>query len=194
MSTRTTLILLAVLVLVAAVVYFTQIRKPEGGAATPAAPESKSLLDVSMPAISGITIRDVLSGTQVSATRDVSGTWWLVEPPNQVADPAALNSMASRLSYIYVQRTLTPTVSLSEFGLSAPRYSVQVSTDSGVLAFTVGDSTPSGGAFYAQKPDDPHVYLVDSSLVGELQRFVTTPPVAAPPTPVPASLPMPAGP
>lgn len=194
MSMRTTLVLLAVLILLAGVVYFTQIRKPEGGTAMPAAPDSKSLLDVTAPAISGITIRDVVSNTQVSATRDVSGTWWLIEPPNQLADPAAFNSMASRLSYIYVQRTLTPTVDLGEYGLSSPRVSVQVSTGSGVLAFNVGDATPSGGAFYAHKPGDPHVYLIDGSLVGELQRFAAQPPIAAPPMPAPAALPTPAGP
>jgi hypothetical protein len=117
-----------------------------------------------------------------------------VAPPSQLADPAAFNSMASKLSYIYVQRTLTPTVGLSEYGLSSPRYSVEISTGSGVMGFTVGDATPSGGAFYTQKPGDPHVYLIDGSLVSELQQFAAQPPIAVPPALVPSGLPTPATP
>lgn len=181
MSTKTTLVLLALLILVGGVVYFTQVRKPGGEAATPVPPESTSLLDVSTPAIDGITVRDVVSNTQVSATRDVSGTWWLTEPAGQTGDPAALNSIAQRLAYIYVQRVLTPTGSLSEFGLVTPTLTVEVATASGLQSFVVGDTTPSKGAYYAQKPGDPRVYLIDTGLVGDLKQLAEKPPVALPP-------------
>jgi len=154
------------------------------------------LLNVSSPAIDSISVRDVVSGTQVSATRDVSGTWWLTEPAGKTADPAALNLMASRLSNVFVQRVLTPTVSLSEFGLVTPTLKVEVATASGQVSFQVGDATPTGGAFYVSKPDDPRVYLVDSGFVGELRKFASEPPIAVPPapTPVPFNVPTPAGP
>jgi hypothetical protein len=196
MSAKTTLVLLALLILVAGVVYFIEFRKPAEQAVTPAAAGSGTLLDVSSPAIDGITVHDVVSGTQVSATRDVSGTWWLTEPAGKIADPAALNLMASQLSNAFVQRVLTPTVSLSEFGLVTPTLTVQVATTSGVASFQVGDATPTGGAFYVSKPDDPHVYLVDSGFVDELRKFASEPPIAAPPTPtlVPFNVPTPAGP
>jgi hypothetical protein len=93
--------------------------------------------------------------------------------------------MASRLSSVFVQRVLTPTGSLSEFGLVTPTLKVEVETTSGPMSFQVGDSTPTGGAFYVSKPGDTRVYLVDSGFVGELRRFVSNPPVAVPPTPTP---------
>lgn len=194
MSTKTTLVLLALLILVAGVVYFIELRKPSGGAATPAPSDTQALLDVSSPAISGITVHDVLSGTQVSATRDVSGTWWLMDRPGQLADPASFNSMASRLAYISAQRVLTPTGSLSEYGLVTPTLSVEVGTTSGVLSFMVGDATPSKGAYYAQKPGDLRVYLIDAGLVDDLRNFADEPPVALPPTLAPSPLPTPASP
>jgi len=192
MNTRTTLILLAVLVLVAGVVYYTEFYKPGQATATPVASGSNLLLEVTSPAISGITVRDVLSSTQVSATRDVSGTWWLAEPTGQPADPAILNPMATRLSSIYVQRVLTPTGSLGEFGLLTPTLSVEIASTLGPLSFMVGDTTPSQGAYYVQKPGDTRVYLVDAGLVSELRKFAGQPPLAAPPTPAPFTLPTPA--
>jgi hypothetical protein len=189
MNTRTTLILLAVLVLVGIAVYYTEFYKPSNATPTPAPPGPTTLLGISSPAISGITVRDVLSGTQVSATRDASGMWWLAEPAGQPGDPAQLNSMASRLASIYVQRVLTPTGSLSEFGLATPTLSVGIAATSGPMSFVVGDMTPGKGAYYVQKTGDARVYLVDTGLVDELRQLASKPPVAAPP---PLTLPTPA--
>jgi Domain of unknown function (DUF4340) len=196
MSTKTTLVLLAFLILVAAVVYLIEFRGQGGTAATPTVSGPASLWEVSLPSISGITVRDTMSGTQVSATRDLSGTWWLDSPAGQPADPAALNTMASRLASIYVQRTLTPTASISEYGLVTPTLDVQVLSTVGALSFSVGDATPSGGAFYVSKPGDSHVYLIEGGLIGDLRQFASKPPIAAPPepTPIPFTVPTPAAP
>jgi hypothetical protein len=196
MSTKTTLVLLAFLILVAAVVYLIEFRGQGGTAATPTVSGPASLWEVSLPSISGITVRDTMSGTQVSATRDVSGTWWLDSPAGQPADPAALNTMASRLASIYVQRTLTPTTSISEYGLVTPTLDVQVLSTVGALSFSVGDATPSGGAFYVSKPGDSRVYLIEGGLIGDLRQFVSKPPIAVPPepTPIPFTVPTPAAP
>ena len=196
MSTKTTLVLLAFLILVAAVVYFIEFRGQGGAVATPTASGPANLWEVSLPSISGITVRDTMSGTLVSATRDLSGTWWLDSPAGQPADPAALNTMASRLASIYVQRTLTPTADISEYGLMTPTLDVQVLSTVGALSFSVGDATPSGGAFYVSKPGDSHVYLVEGGLISDLRQFASKPPVAVPPepTPTPFTLPTPAAP
>ena len=194
MSTRTTLVLLALLILVAGGVYFIEFRKPGGeAAATPTATSSMLFNNLTAPAINGITVHDTISNTQVSATRDVSGTWWLTSPVAQPADPATMSSVASQLSTIYVQRVLTPTGSLAEYGLVTPTLSVQIDSVSGPLSFVIGDMTPSQGAYYVQKAGDTHVYLVDTSLVGDLRNVVDKPPVAVPPTPS-NTFPTPAGP
>lgn len=196
MSTRTTLILLAVLVLVAGVVYLLEFRKPGGATVTPAATGPTTLLELSSPAINGLTVQDAISNTTVSVTRDVSGTWWLTEPAGQPADPATLNPLASSLTNIYVQRVLTPTGSLAEFGLLTPTLRVEIASTSGSVAFVVGDTTPSQGAYYVQKPGDARVYLIDTGLVEQLRQLASQPPVASPPTatPVPFIMPTPASP
>jgi len=184
MSTRTTLVLLAFLILVAGGVYFTEFRKPAGGAvATPNVAGSTTLLTLTAPAINSITVRDTVSNTQVSATRDVSNTWRLSDPAGQLADAATMDSLTGQLASIYVQRTLTPTGSLGEYGLLTPTLSVQIDLVSGSLSFAVGDMTPSKGAYYVQKPGDTHVYLVEAGLVDELRNLAQKPPVAAMPTP-----------
>lgn len=190
MSTRTTLVLLALLVIVAGVVYLIEFRKPANATPTPAA-TNPVLFDLSMSGIGGLTVRDVLSNTQVTATRDTSGAWWLGSHP---ADPTAMLDLAGRLTTISIMRTLTPTVSVSEYGLDKPSMTVQIDSVSGPMSFTVGDMTPNQGSNYAQKPGDTHVYLIDSGLVAELRQFVVKPPVAAPPTPAPFVLPTPAAP
>jgi hypothetical protein len=194
MSTRTTLVLLALLILVGFAVYFIEFRKPAGGAvATPNAAGSATLLTLTAPAINSITVRDAVSNTQVSATRDVSSTWRLSDPAGQLADAATMDSLTGQLASIYVQRTLTPTGSLGEYGLLTPTLSVQIDLVSGSLSFAVGDMTPSQGAYYVHKPGDTHVYLVEAGLVDELRQLAEKPPVAATPTPV-SSFPSPVGP
>ena len=194
MSTRTTLVLLALLILVAGGVYFIEFRNPAGGAvATPNAAGSTTLLNLTAPAINSITVRDTVSNTQISATRDVSGTWRLSDPAGQLADAAAMDSLTGQLASIYIQRTLTPTGSLGEYGLLTPTLSAQIDLVSGSLSFAVGDMTPSQGAYYVQKPGDTHVYLVETGLVDELRKLAQQPPVAATPTPA-SAFPAPAGP
>ena len=194
MSTRTTLVLLALLILVAGGVYFIEFRNPAGGAvATPNAAGSTTLLNLTAPAINSITVRDTVSNTQISATRDVSGTWRLSDPAGQLADAAAMDSLTGQLASIYIQRTLTPTGSLGEYGLLTPTLSAQIDLVSGSLSFAVGDMTPSQGAYYVQKLGDTHVYLVGTGLVDDLRKLAQRPPVAATPTPA-SAFPTPAGP
>ena len=194
MSIRTTLILLAVLILVGFAVYFIEFRNPAGGAvATPNAASSTTFLTLTAPAINSITVRDTVSNTQVSVTRDVSSTWRLSGPAGQLADAATMDSLTGQLASLYVQRTLTPTGSLGEYGLLTPTLSVQIDLVSGSVSFAVGDMTPSQGAYYIQKPGDAHVYLVEAGLVDELRKLAQEPPVAATPTPV-SGFPLPVGP
>jgi hypothetical protein len=175
---------LALLILVAGGVYFIEFRNPAGGAvATPNAAGSTTLLNLTAPAINSITVRDTMSNTQISATRDVSGTWRLSDPAGQLADAAAMDSLTGQLASIYIQRTLTPTGSLGEYGLLTPTLSAQIDLVSGSLSFAVGDMTPSQGAYYVQKPGDTHVYLVGAGLVDELRKLAEKPPVAVVPTP-----------
>jgi len=195
MNTRTTLVLLAILAAVGVAIYFIEFYKPPEANATPTPSGSKAFLEVSSPAIDGITIRNVLSDTQVSVSRDISGTWWMTEPSaGEPGDPTTLNSLAARLTYIYVQRVLTPTGSLAEYGLLTPTLSVQVTAGDARPSFVVGDMTPSKGAYYAQKAGDPHVYLIETGIVEELRRLVSNPPIAVPPTPTlpPLNVPTPA--
>ncbi len=195
MSIRTTLVLAALLILVAGGVYFSvESRKPAGGAvATPNAAGSTTLLTLTAPAINSITVSDMVSNTQVSATRDVSSTWRLSDPAGQLADAATMDSLTGQLASIYVQRTLTPTGSLGEYGLLTPTLSVQIDLVSGSLSFAVGDMTPSKGAYYVQKPGDTHVYLVGAGVVDDLHKLAEKPPVAVTPTPV-SAFPSPVGP
>ena len=194
MSTRTTLVLLTFLILVGIAVYLIEFSTPAGGAvATPNAAGSTALLTLTAPAINSITVRDTVSNTQVSATRDVSSTWRLSDPAGQLADAATMDSLAGQLASIYVQRTLTPTGSLGEYGLLTPTLSVQIDLVSGSLSFAVGDMTLSKGAYYVYKPGDAHVYLVEAGLVDRLRQLAEKPPVAIMPLPV-STFPVPVGP
>jgi hypothetical protein len=72
-----------------------------------------------------------------------------------------------------------PNAKLTEFGLTQPRMTITLTLNSGrPVVIKVGDTTPSGQAFYVQVPDSNDVCTVDYSWYGVVQRLVTDPPYA----------------
>jgi len=70
---------------------------------------------------------------------------------------------------------------LTEFGLSNPRMQIILSLENGdTLKIDVGDSTPAGNTFYVRVPGSRDVCLVDYTWYEVLERLVKEPPYASP--------------
>jgi len=104
-----------------------------------------------------------------------SGHWKLTAPLAAPADDAAVAGLVTTLSSSTIKRTLDKKPSqedLKNFALAPPNVKVSVTLKSGLTLpnLTVGAKTPLGDSTYAQRSNDPAVYLADGSLGDALAR------------------------
>lgn len=75
---------------------------------------------------------------------------------------------------------------VEDFGLTAPQTIITVNFRTGSIPpveVRLGDRTPDGVNHYAQKDEDPDVFLIDATWGDALARLVTEPPYQPTPTP-----------
>lgn len=182
MRLRNTLILLIVLALLGAFVYFGEL----GGRKT----SSKK------PLVMNFTVSDVVRfevekrGIQrMVATRQGQSEWSMEEPYQAEGDSARLESALRELSTWRPNRVLTETAaSLALFGLDNPQLTVEVELQNGSKqSLEIGDQTPTQTFHYARRDGERKVLLIGSAMVEQLNRLVTEPPEK--PTPVPTFTP-----
>ncbi len=181
---RTTLILLAVLVVLGALAFFLNNR---GGAtnATPT-PSTAQYVWKSDSAVIGI---DVMSGTQkVALQKNITTTIWsILQPVQAEADSFAVGNIADQLKDLQATAVITDATDLAQYGLDRKGLSVTATfSDTTHTTRTVqfGEATIDGAGYYARLPDASTVYVVSNGLVETLKSWLTSPPVQ-PPTPTP---------
>lgn len=193
MSYRTTAILLAILVVIGIAVYWQDLRpeaKKEG-------PKETQIFSFETKDVNRIEVTYQGKTTELRKLRRENDTKWrLTKPEEAEADYWYMEGLASRLGKMNANRALTDTGSnLSEFGLDRPDAMVVIdlATEGGKQqSLLIGDKSPDGSAYYVKRSDSDTVYLVNSSLVGDIIKVTTDPPKATPtPTPAPAVTPAP---
>ena len=93
--------------------------------------------------------------------------WALVEPVKGDADQSEINSIASSLATIDIQRVVDENAAdLAQYGLEPARIEVQFKTKGQAQPRTIlfGQKTPTGGDLYAKLPESRRVFLVASFL------------------------------
>ena len=190
MKWRTTLVFVFILVALAAYVYFFEVGK-EPTSDIAGTPTPKTLvLDVPDNAVVGFEIRSEESITRL--IRDGEGAPWMLEAPVvDEADDWRVDGALQRLVDATAMRVITDTAeSLESFGLAEPPMVVTLVLDDGrEQRLNVGNQTPQSSSYYVQKPGDGTIYLVQTSIIAELERFVDTPPLK--PTPASSWTPVP---
>jgi len=181
MRWRNTLILLVILAILAAYVYFIESKKeiPTTSKKTPT------------PQVININAADVVTfeiHTEESTTRLVrekGEPWRLEKPVKKEADDEKVNRVLDRITTLTARRAITETTeSLESFGLAEPQMEVTlILADGREQKLLVGEQTPQRSAYYVQKPGDATIYLVQTGIIADLQRFVNIPPVKPTPTP-----------
>ncbi len=190
MSYRATAALLAVLLILGGVVYFTS-QSPAPSAAG-AADKPVPILALTPTSVTKIVIVGTDKTTEVSKKGDA---WEIVQPTAGPADSARIGGWVDQLATLSAQRTIDDAGDLSTYGLATPRIKLEVGLSDGKsVNLQFGDKTPDGGAFYVRLPDDAAkakaVYLIGSSLGDDLTSALAKPPVAIPtPTPLPTLVP-----
>jgi hypothetical protein len=183
---RTTLILLAVLVVLGALAFFLNNQSTATNV-TPT-PEPTQYVWRDDNQVIGI---DVLSGTQkVALRKNVTTTIWsIIEPVQAEADGFAVGSVADRLKELEATAIISNVTDLSQYELAAPGLTVTATfsdTQNTRRTIQIGGTTIDGAGYYAKQPDSNVVYVVSNALIEPLKSWLTTPPERQPtPTPLP---------
>ena len=133
-------------------------------------PTAADAKDKAFAAVESDTIEEIRIKAGDGATSTVrknGDRWALVEPVAGDADQSDVNSIASNLATIDIQRVVDENASdLKQFGLEPARIEVEFKTKGQAQPRTImfGQKTPTGGDLYARLPDSRRVFLVASFL------------------------------
>ncbi len=191
MKGRTTLILLAVLLGLAAYVYFGEVRRP---AASPSGtPTPAPLWSIALDQVLGLTVRSGEQETRL--TRPAGGEWALEEPSAEPADADRVTQILGRLLALAPEQTFGESDgSAADYGLDSPSLDVTMRlADGTVKVLHVGKANPMQTSYYAQVDGSPAVQLIPDTVVIGLQGLLDEPPVRPTPTPTEAPTEAPEG-
>ncbi len=189
MRTRSTLILLAILVALGAYVLLVERKAPAGSAegGTPVATLQPPLLTFASADARTVRIVRTEDERRIEFVYRDSGLWHITEPVAEEADQAQVVRLVEELADLRPRRTLSETTAvLAEYGLVPPAMRIEVELADGTRhAVLLGNRNPDSSGFYAQVEGEPTVYLVPVTLGMDAEDYMATPPVK--PTPMPTA-------
>lgn len=181
MNHRHTLLLLVLLVLAAAG-YWAVETKPWTPPVTPVRPRDPlRIFTLLLPKVVTIKLENHETGETVSVQRGENQTWWLAQPEKKRLDTDQMLQMGMSLTSLAAERVLTDTAVLDSFGLAQPTFSLHILAQDSAQILDIGAVTPIGGAYYAQRRDEPQVYLLGAKTLQELRQLLEWLPGAIPP-------------
>lgn len=170
MSGTKTLIWAVVLVVLATLYYFYDIRG--GQRRHEAARQDALLVQVQPEEVTGLSLERA-SETITAVKRQ--GRWQLTAPLSAPGDPRKLDTMVRSLAELQVLRTVTEQPdALASFGLADPRLTVRLQRPAPSEAVTVrlGNRNPTGSGYYARVEGQAPVYLIPSTAENDLNASV----------------------
>jgi hypothetical protein len=203
MSPRVTVGMLAIMMALAAYVYYgpTQATAPGvagGPGSPPGAPGGMPTPKPQDPALDLWTteesqIQSVLvqkGAQQAGVQRDGEG--WIVTPAMVPGDRLRINSLVFRLANVRATYKVQNPTNDGDYGLNAPSTIATIGLANGnALHLSIGAKAVGETGTYARKEGDPSVFVVSNALVQDLERIITEPPVPPSPTPAAAASPSP---
>ncbi len=166
MKSRTTLMLLTLVLLVGAVVVLDHFK---GTSTEQAEEKGRHVLDIQS---SDITRLELTHSNQTIVI-EKSGDNWEIKQPLQVrADDSTINALLSDLEFAQRDRTLSEKelsgVNLADFGLDQPQVSVTAEGRKGAVTLLVGRETPTKDALYVQIEGQKQVEVTPKTLLDRL--------------------------
>jgi hypothetical protein len=189
---RLTTVLVAVFAIMAAGVWYVELR---GGPRTPTPlPGQAQMLDLKNEDLTRIEIE--AEGKRAVVERGTDNVWRLVEPQAGEADNTTVDSAATRFAKLNASRKIENPGNLADYGLTTPTSRMRItSRDGAAHEILIGAQTPDRSAFYTKKANDEAVYVVSSFNMGDVTRWPNEPPRPRPtPTPLPTLPPPPSSP
>jgi|GEM_PF-666642 len=164
-----TLVALAVLVVLGAYVLFVEGVKP------PDKNAGNTLVNVPAGDVSRVAVEQASGRVEVERTTDSAGKdkWKITFPKAVAASDTAVNALVEAASKLVGEKKVAEKVDangLEAFGLASPWLKMTLHTKEGEKAVLVGAETPVGGARYAKLADSDTVYTLSSDTVSALAK------------------------
>jgi hypothetical protein len=166
--------------------YFIWDNRPSETAAdvTPTAQTLEYLVTDADGTLQGLQIADQ-NDRLFEMQRGSDGVWMVLLPMRELADQGMAEAAATQAGALRIITSLQEQLSLTDYGLNPPDYSIELSFSNGVKhSIQVGAMTPINTGYYVRFDND-QVYVVGSSGLDALLNLVTSPPVPATATPEP---------
>ncbi|MFZ0548514.1 MAG: DUF4340 domain-containing protein [Candidatus Promineifilaceae bacterium] len=190
MNWRTVGILFVIVVALGAVLYLME-QEGDGGEDTNAnaspspTPMEHLIQDVTIADVQRLDVTRFEDGFQVSFEREENGDWFQTVPTNTMVVSSTMTGDVSRILNLTSQSTLSADANpLSVYGLDNPQYEILLVAkrdDENVrFDFLIGNRTPTGDRYYAQKQGDPRVHVLLSSIVESMTGLLEDRPIATP--------------
>jgi len=182
---RGTLILVAVLVVLAAFVYVFEGRSESTGTA-----KSQEVRVFAYDEQDVVSLELQGGDKKVALAKDEQGKWQLTAPEQAEADERSLSTVLWRVSRLTADAKVADTVDdPATYGLDKPQLVVSFKAKDGRQeTLTLGNANPRGTGNYAAKAGSPTLYLVNTAVGTDLKKLLTTPPKLVP-TPPPGAAP-----
>jgi hypothetical protein len=156
-----TTVALAVLLGLAAYIYFVERKRPAGDEKKKekvfAALDKAKVKELTLAPRDGEAIRLVKEGE----------AWTMTAPLAVPADAGEADSLSSSLANLELDEVVAESgASLGDFGLDPPKTTVGVTVEgaSEPMKLMLGDKSPDGGSVYAKLPTQPRVFTIASYL------------------------------
>lgn len=187
MKFRNTLILIAILAILAGYVYFFEIKREAPAQQEPA----QVILDLNPDDIISLAVAWGDGDPVLRLARGEGEAWRVEMPAEDAADHIRVSNSVASLARLEAMRLLEERpADLSVYGLHAPAWKFLIGTrEGGEETLWVGDQNPTRTGYFCQKQGDPAVYLVASSVIRDISGWASNPPYLPTPTPLPTDTP-----
>ena len=159
MNPKTTAVLFAIAVALAAFVYFYEIKGEQARVEAKAA-ENRLFPDVEQAEITSISLR-VSDAPEIQLERR-DGRWRIVAPIDFAADTFAADGIASALTQLMSESVIEDTQPLDAYGFRTDGPEVRFAVGDLEKTLRIGSATPVGSNSYALVGGDDRVYTVAS--------------------------------
>ncbi len=190
MNPRITIGVLAVLVVLAALVFGLERLDPGQSQAQGASKDEQlTIFQFDDDQVTAFTGR---LGDRTVRLEKVDESAWRIAETGEPANRFQLTSVLVSMSQMRGTKRAESAPNLAEFGLAEPRLEATVELENGEThTLQIGDRSPIGTNVYAKKPGSDEVFVIGSTFAQNVERLINEPKEPPTPTPRPTGTPTP---
>ena len=164
-----TLIVLVIVLLTGAYIYFYERKTPT---TEERKEKEKKIFDFKSEEVKKLSLK---KGEYLIVCEKKDGKWQMVKPLKVKADKSEIERILSRLEFLEAQRRLkedNEKIEKQKFGLDNPRIEVTINLKDKPLTLLLGDNCPVGGNMYAMCKGKEEILIVRKGIFNDLNKKI----------------------